>query len=127
VGAIENLGLAKRLPLGTALRMTLQGRAFQLTAERAYQLGLVDELADAPEDALAKAIEIATDIARNSPVAMARSKEAIWTSMEMGYTQALQYAWSLLRIHWAHPDSREGPMSFVERRDPEWNPDPSAR
>ena len=27
VGAIENIGLAKRLPLGTALRMTLCGKA----------------------------------------------------------------------------------------------------
>ena len=49
VGAIENIGLAKRLPLGTALRMTLQGRNFRLSAERAYQLGLVDELVPAAE------------------------------------------------------------------------------
>src|SRR5262245_8987624 len=28
VGAIENIGLAKRLPLGTALRMTLCGKSF---------------------------------------------------------------------------------------------------
>ena len=30
VGALENIGLARRLPLGTALRMTLQGRDFRL-------------------------------------------------------------------------------------------------
>lgn len=127
VGAIENLGLAKRLPLGTALRMTLQGRKFQLSAERAYQLGLVDELVDRPEDVLGKALEIASDIAENSPVAVARSKEAMWASLDSGYTQALQYGWSLLRLHWSHPDSLEGPRAFMERRAPEWDPDPSAR
>ena len=31
VGALENIGLARRLPLGTALRMPLQGRDFRLT------------------------------------------------------------------------------------------------
>ena len=44
VGAVENIGLAKRLPLGSALRMTLCGRKYRMPAERAYQLGLVDEL-----------------------------------------------------------------------------------
>ncbi|HEY6870226.1 MAG TPA: enoyl-CoA hydratase/isomerase family protein [Novosphingobium sp.] len=126
VGAIENIGLAKRLPLGTALRMTLQGRGFQLSAERAYQLGMVDELVPTAADVLPKALEIAEDMAKNSPVAMARSKEALWHSMETGYHSALEYAWSLLRMQWAHPDSIEGPTAFVERREPEWNPDPSA-
>lgn len=126
VGAIENIGLAKRLPLGTALRMTLQGKGFQLSAERAYQLGLVDELVPTAADVLSKALEIAEDMARNSPVAMARSKEAIWHSMETGYHQSLEYGWSLLRMQWAHPDSIEGPTAFVERREPDWNPDPSA-
>lgn len=126
VGAIENIGLAKRLPLGTALRMTLQGRGFQLSAERAYQLGMVDELVPTAADVLTKALEIAEDMARNSPVAMARSKEAIWHSMEAGYHQSLEYGWSLLRMQWAHPDSIEGPTAFVERREADWNPDPSA-
>lgn len=126
VGAIENIGLTKRLPLGTALRMTLQGRNFQLSAERAYQLGMVDELVPTAADVLPKALEIAEDIARNSPVATARSKEALWHSMETGYHRSLEYGWSLLRMQWAHPDSIEGPTAFVERRDPEWDPDPSA-
>jgi len=127
VGAIENIGLAKRLPIGTALRMTLQGRSFRLSAERAYQLGLVDELVDAPSDALPKALEIAREIARNSPNAMALSKETIWKSFDMGYSSALEYGWALVRMHWAHPDFAEGPAAFGEKRPPVWNPDPSAR
>ena len=58
VGGLENIGLTKRLPFGTALRMSLQGRDFRLTAERAYQLGLVDELV-APGEAMAEARKIA--------------------------------------------------------------------
>jgi E-phenylitaconyl-CoA hydratase len=127
VGAIENIGLTKRLPLGTALRMTLQGRSFRLPAGRAYQLGLVDELVSSPSEVLPKALEIANEIALNSPQAVALSKEALWHSLETGYTPALEYGWSLLRLQWSHPDFEEGPRAFGEKRLPDWNPDPNAR
>ena len=71
VGAIENIGLAKRLPLGTALRMTLVGSSYRLSSERAHQLGLVDELADTPSEALGLAREMAEQMLKNSPQAMA--------------------------------------------------------
>lgn len=119
VGAMENIGLAKRLPLGTALRMTLMGRDYRLPAQRAYQLGLVDELV-AQDQVMATAEEIARSIARNSPAAVSLSQQAIWNSLEMGYTQACEYGWALLRMHWGHPDSKEGPRAFNERREPQW-------
>jgi enoyl-CoA hydratase/carnithine racemase len=127
VGALENVGLARRLPLGTALRMTLQGRDFRLSAERAHQLGLVDELVETPAEALTAALEIAGSMLKNSPQAMALSKQAVWGALEQGYAQALESAWGLLRLHWSHPDFREGPRAFAEKRDPAWNPDPNAR
>ncbi len=127
VGALENLGLAKRLPLGSALRMTLLGRHYRMPAERAFQLGLVDELVATPAQVLPAAEEMARVMLRNSPQAMALSKQAIWGSLEQGYQQALEHAWSLLRLQWSHPDFREGPRAFTEKRDPEWNPDPNAR
>jgi enoyl-CoA hydratase/carnithine racemase len=125
VGGLENIGLAKRLPLGTALRMSLQGRDFRLDAARAYQLGLVDELTPVG-GALAGALEIATSIAKNSPQAVTYTQQAIWGSLEMPYAQALEYAWALIRLQWQHPDFLEGPKAFVEKREPVWNPDPDA-
>ncbi len=127
VGALENVGLAKRLPLGTALRMTLQGRDFRLPAERAWQLGLVDELVEIPAEVLPAALEIARSILKSSPQALALSKQAVWGSVEKGYAEALEAAWGLLRLHWGHPDFREGPRAFAEKREPRWNPDPNAR
>ena len=127
VGALENIGLARRLPLGTALRMTLQGRDFRLAAERAWQLGLVDELVEKPADALSAALEIARSMLKNSPQAMTLSKQAVWGAMERGYTEALEAGWALLRLHWSHPDFLEGPRSFAEGREPRWNPNPNAR
>jgi enoyl-CoA hydratase/carnithine racemase len=127
VGAIENIGLAKRLPLGTALRMTLQGSSYRLPADRAFALGLVDELTETPDEARALAQEIAGAILKNSPNAMALSKKAIWGSLEKGYEESLNEGWELLKSHWSHPDFEEGPRAFAEKREPEWNPDPDAK
>jgi E-phenylitaconyl-CoA hydratase len=127
VGAIENIGLMKRLPIGTALRMTLQGKSYRLTARRAYELGMVDELVRTSAEVLPKALEIAREIAANSPQAVALSKQALWESLESGYTQACANGWNLLRLQWSHPDFVEGPQAFLERRAPAWNPDPDAR
>jgi enoyl-CoA hydratase/carnithine racemase len=127
VGALENVGLAKRLPLGSALRMTRMGRHYRMPAERAYQLGLVDELVETPADLLPAALTMAQALLENSPQAMALSKQAVWNSLEQGYGPALEHAWTLLRLHWSHPDFLEGPRAFGEKRRPAWNPDPNAR
>ena len=119
VGAIENIGLAKRLPLGTALRMTLQGKSFRLPAARAYALGLVDELTPAG-GALDGAMTIAQEISKNSPNANSLSMRAVWSATEMPYTQAVEYGYALLRMHWLHPDFKEGPRAFAEKREPQW-------
>jgi enoyl-CoA hydratase/carnithine racemase len=90
-----------------------------MSAERAYQLGLVDELVPAAE-LMEKADEIAHQIAANSPQAVQLSMQAMWGSLEMGYTNALEFGWALLRMHWDHPDFKEGPRAFMEKRAPEW-------
>ena len=127
VGALENIGLARRLPLGTALRMTLEGKDFRLPARRAYELGLVDELAATPAAARSRGREIAERIAKHSPQAVARSKQAVWEGLDVGYHEALERGWRSIQEHWAHPDFEEGPRAFVEGREPRWNPDPLAR
>jgi E-phenylitaconyl-CoA hydratase len=103
--------------------MSLMGRSFRLTAERAHQLGLVDELV--PHDQLlSAATEMAQEMARNSPTAMALTQEAIWRSLETGHSQALEFGWALIRMHWSHPDFQEGPRAWVEKREPQWEVSP---
>lgn len=126
VGALENIGLARRLPLGTALRMTLVGRDYRLPARRAFELGMVDELVATPADLAPAAAAIADSMKRNSPQAMALSKQAVWGALERGYGDALEHGWGLVRRHWRHPDFREGQRAFAERRAPRWNPAPDA-
>jgi E-phenylitaconyl-CoA hydratase len=127
VGALENIGLARRMTLGGALLMTLVGRDYRMPAARAHQLGLVDLLEPTPQAALERALELAQSIKKNSPQALALSKQAIWGAMEEGYSRAVDAGWSLLRLQWSHPDFVEGPKAFGEKRTPVWNPDPDAR
>lgn len=127
VGALENIGLARRMTIGSALLLTLVGRDYRMPAERAHQLGLVDILESGPEETRARARELAASIAKNSPQALKLSKQAIWNSMEQGYQQSLEFGWELVKQQWNHPDFDEGPSAFGEKRAPQWNPDPNAR
>jgi E-phenylitaconyl-CoA hydratase len=119
VGGVENVSLARRLPIGTALRMTLEGREFRLGAQRAYELGLVDELC-LPGSEVETALRIGERIAQNSPEAVRLSKQAIWESIGLDHHAAAENAWRLVQHHRAHPDFTEGPRAFAERRPPRW-------
>ena len=78
-------------------------------------------------EARALAQDMATQMLKNSPQAMALSKRAIWGSLELGYEASLEAGWKLLRSHWTHPDFEEGPKAFADKREPVWNPDPHAQ
>jgi E-phenylitaconyl-CoA hydratase len=119
VGAIENIQLLDRLPLGIVMMMTLAGRGYRLTAQRAYELGLVDVLA--PQGgAMAEADRLAALIAQNSPSAVTASKRAIWHAVRRGQAERLSLGWQLLQQQWEHPDFAEGPAAFAEGRAPVW-------
>lgn len=119
VGAVENIALTARLPIGAVLQMTLMGRGFRMTAQRAYELGLVDELVPKGTE-LNAAYAIAEKIVANSPAAVQRSKQAIWEAKLESLAQAQERGWSLAKAHRAHPDFREGPRAFAEHRPPDW-------
>jgi len=120
VGALENIALTHRLPLGQVLRMALMGKFYRLGAARAYQLGLVDELFSTREAMLAAAKEMAQAMRSNSPRAMMLSKQAIWQSLESSYSKSLEQGWELICDQRNHPDAKEGPAAFAERRTPHW-------
>ena len=60
--------------------------------------------------------------ARPSPAALARTKRAIWESLDVGLDEALDRSWRLVQEHNDHPDLAEGAKAFVEKRRPRWAP-----
>ena len=121
VAALEPVGLARRIPLEAVLRLALLGGSERMSAEEALSVGLVGEL-QPPHRVVARAQDLAAKIAEHSPTALARSKQAIWESLEGGLHAGLDRATEILRTHDDHPDIAEGSQAFVEKRKPRWAP-----
>jgi enoyl-CoA hydratase len=111
------LRLPRRVPYGIAMELALTGDT--ITAERAYELGLVNRLAE-PGGAVEAALELAAAIARNGPLALEATKatlqqQADWTEAEFWQRQA-ELAEPVMRSE----DAREGATAFAEKREPVW-------
>jgi enoyl-CoA hydratase/carnithine racemase len=120
VVAIEAIGLLRKMPAEAVMRMAFVGKYERLSAERAYELGMVSQIVDPPEQLRDAAQELAEKIARNSPAAMAATKKALWGALETGLTDACRQGAAHLVSMWDHPDQTEGPAAFAERREANW-------
>ena len=120
VVAVEAIGLLRKMPFEAVMRMALLGRHERMSAQRAYELGMISEVVDPPERLREVAQELAEKIARNSPAAMAASKRALWRALELGLTDACRAGSLDLVSMWGHPDQEEGPRAFAEKRDANW-------
>jgi E-phenylitaconyl-CoA hydratase len=119
--ALEPAGLARRIPLERVFRLALLGKHGRMTAREALELGLVGEVVPAAE-LLRRARETAAVIAQYSPTALARTKRAIWESLDHGLNDGLDAAHAQIERHLGHPDPVEGSKAFLEKRPPRWAP-----
>jgi enoyl-CoA hydratase/carnithine racemase len=124
VAAYEDIALVRKSPAESILRMALVGRHERITAQRAYQLGILSQVVDPPERLEAETQALAEKVAANSPAAMRATKRALWGALEMGLTDACKAGAKELVSMWGHPDQTEGPLAFAERRDARWSTDP---
>jgi enoyl-CoA hydratase/carnithine racemase len=123
VVAIEAIGLLRKMPVEAVMRMAFVGKSERLSAQRVYELGMISQIVDPPEDLRDEAQALAEKIAKNSPAAMRATKKALWGALEMGLTDACRAGAQELISMWGHPDQTEGPLAFAERRDPSWQVD----
>jgi enoyl-CoA hydratase/carnithine racemase len=119
--AYEAITLLRKSPMEAITRIALCGKGERVSAQRAYELGIVSEVV--PADQLRTAAErLAAAIATNSPTAMRATKKALWHSLEVGMAQARNDAadeiWRLRN----HPDHSEGARAWQEKRTPKWQP-----
>lgn len=109
--------LPRRVPRAVALEMLMTGAP--ITAERAYEIGLVNQLVPAGTT-LDRARDLAGVIARNAPMAVCASKAAVIESVDWSERDAFA-----LQRHYVDPvrnsaDAAEGARAFVEKRTPLW-------
>lgn len=108
--------LGTRIPLHVALELALTGD--MVTAERAYELGLVNRVV-APEAVLDTALELAERIAANGPLGLAATKELV--RLAVTDPTAARSRRDVLRASvFSSEDALEGATAFVEKRDPVW-------
>lgn len=84
VSAYETIGLARKSPMETVLRMALVGGHERVDAERARRLGIVSEVVDPPDGLRDRAQALAETIADHPPDTLRATKQALWAAIESG-------------------------------------------
>jgi enoyl-CoA hydratase/carnithine racemase len=99
--------------------MALVGRHERMSAQRAYELGMISEIVE-HERLLERAHEIADIVNLNAPLAVRGSRLAILKGLDLPLHEAEMLAESFRERNLHTEDSLEGPRAFVEKRPPEW-------
>jgi enoyl-CoA hydratase/carnithine racemase len=118
VAGFESVHLLQKLPLGETLRMALLGAHERMTAERAYQLGLVSEVV--PKDRLMeRARWIARTVASAPAYAVQGTVRAVWMAHELSRREAMAHVSSFVALGTRFEDIAEGQAAYdADRVDP---------
>jgi enoyl-CoA hydratase len=111
------LRLPRRIPYHLAMELALTGEP--IGAERAYELGVVNRLAE-PGAALETALELAGAVVKNAPLALIASKQIIEQSPEWSMDERWGKQGEISGPVFTSEDAREGATAFAEKRDPVW-------
>ena len=109
--------LPRAIGLAPALEVILTGDP--LPAERAYQLGMVNQVVE-PDQVMDAAITLANRVAANAPLAVQASQkvatrafmdddESLWKASGEAFASIMNTE-----------DYKEGPRAFIEKRPPKW-------
>jgi enoyl-CoA hydratase/carnithine racemase len=101
------------------MRMALMGKHDRMTAQRAFDLGLVSELV-APEDLVKRAWEIAGLINENAPLAVRGTRLSIRKGLALPIYEAELLSEGYRMKVAMSEDAQEGPRAFLEKRSPNW-------
>jgi enoyl-CoA hydratase len=116
-GAGGLIRMPKRLPLAVALELAMTGDA--ISAERAYQLGLVNRVVPSSV-VLEEAISLADRIAANAPLAVRYSKSVMKQAAEVSEAEGWKINGAAVGVVFSSADAMEGPVAFAEKRPPNW-------
>jgi len=111
------VALSRNVARKHAMEMLLKGDI--VTAERAAEIGLVNEVVPAGQES-AKALEWAKVVASKSSHVIGIGKEAFYRQLELSLAQAYDYASRVMTETMMARDAEEGICAFIEKRDPTW-------
>jgi crotonobetainyl-CoA hydratase/dehydration protein DpgD len=109
--------LPRQIGLKPAMGYLLTGR--HMSAQRAYELGLINQVV--PADELDETVDgWVEDIVRCAPLAVRATKEAAMRGLDMPLAQAFYTEYESERKRMSSDDALEGPRAFAEKRAPNW-------
>lgn len=111
------VALSRNVPRKQAMEMLLTGEP--ITAERALQIGLVNQVVDAGGERAA-AMALAAKVARKPSSVIALGKAAFHRQNEMDLSDAYRFASEVMVENMMLDDAREGIGAFIEKREPKW-------
>jgi enoyl-CoA hydratase len=109
--------LPRQLAFPAAMEFLLTSEAFP--AERALELGLLNEIVPA-EELMATAAAWARRILANAPLAVQATKESVIRGLNGTLADAYVIEQELSQQIFATEDAKEGPKAFKEKRPPQW-------
>jgi len=109
--------LPRAVPLKLAMQLALTGDP--IDAERAYTVGLVNELCE-PGEAPDRALALADRICANAPRAVQASRDVVLRGMLASDEEAWRITDEATAAVMAGEDFAEGPRAFIEKREPVW-------
>ena len=101
-----------------AMEAALTGDPF--TAQRAYELGMVNEVVDDGDDVLKRALALAERITANAPVAVWETRQVVLAAQHADDDTLWSMTGTAFGAVMQTEDFAEGPRAFIEKRPPEW-------
>ena len=116
-GAGGTQRLPRAIPLARAMEMILTGDP--ITADEAYQLGLVNRVVSA-DSLMAEARSLAETLLARGPLALRAAKQAVLEGASLSFDQGLALELDLFSKVMRTEDAAEGPRAFAEKRAPKF-------
>lgn len=110
--------LPRAIPKPVATEMLLSGDS--ISARRAYELGLLNDVV-ADDQVIPRAVELATRIAANAPLAVQECLKLIRMANDHSDEELANLTLRAVGKLMHTQDYQEGPRAFLERRPPNWS------
>ena len=117
LGIIPGAGGTQRWPrtAGKYAAMEVMLTGAPVTAQRAYELGIVNRVVPA-EATISVAQQLAREIAEKPPLAVRMAKEAVLKALEAPLAEGLAFERKSFYFLFASEDQKEGMHAFLEKR-----------
>ncbi len=109
--------LIHMIPQRIYMEIVLTGKP--IGAQRAYEIGLVNRLAE-PGKTLDVALELAREVIDGAPLSVDAARRTVMLATEMGRSAALDAGYAAHETAYNSEDAQEGPRAFSEKRKPVW-------